>query len=96
MVQIDKELRKAQLLSCASAGWNAASAAWALRPVSSCQILAEFHDGHTYCDYSPGPLHPYPPRPRLHPPSAHIQDQLPAQPNLGRVQHRHYRLLAQL
>jgi len=39
MVRIDEELRKAQLLGRASAGWNAASAARALRPVPSRPIL---------------------------------------------------------
>ena len=39
MVQLDEELRKAQLLGRASAGWNAAGAARALRPVPSRPIL---------------------------------------------------------
>jgi len=39
MVRIDEELRKAQLLSRANAGWNAASAARALQSVPSCPIL---------------------------------------------------------
>ena len=39
MVRIDEELRKAQLLGRTSAGWGAASAAQALRPVLSRPIL---------------------------------------------------------